>query len=150
MIRSLYKTGAMFDDEHWRAKVEWLFHGNTTFKEAYERSGRVLNITVVSDREHSPPKLLNYKTAPDIVIYSAVFASSAIPGVLPPIQLKRKTFDGQVVPYLEEGLLWRDGSLRIDIPIRELHQMFRVNFTVVSQVNPHIIPFFFDNKGTVY
>jgi hypothetical protein len=27
--------------------------------------------------------------------------------------------------------------------------MFCVNFTVVSQVNPHIIPFFFDNKGSV-
>jgi hypothetical protein len=29
-----------------------------------------------------------------------------------------------------------------------LHQLFGVNYTVVSQVNPHVLPFFFENRGS--
>ncbi len=146
-MHRLWHTGAIYDPEHWIPKLEWITRGDLTFLEAYERTGRILNITVVSTQEHSPAKLLNYKTAPDVVIYSAVLASSAVPGILPPVELKRKEPNGQVVPYLEEGKLWRDGSLRIDIPIEILHQMFQVNFTIVSQVNPHVIGFFYEAKG---
>lgn len=121
--RNYWNTGAMFVAEHWREKLKWIGNGEMTFHEAFVRTGRILNITVVSEEEHSPPKLLNYKTAPDVLIFSAVLASSAVPGLLPPISLYRKLEDGRVVPYLDEGRRWCDGSLRVDIPIISLHQV---------------------------
>ena len=149
MIKNFCRYGACFDPDHWIPKLQWATKGDLTFSEAYALTGRILNITVISEREYSPPKLLNYKTAPDILINSAVLASSAVPGILPKIQLLRKLADGSIEPYVDEGEYWRDGSLRIDIPLTDLHQMFQVNFSIVSQVNPHITVFFFENKGSV-
>lgn len=36
---------------------------------------------------------------------------------------------------------WRDGSLEEDLPMRGLGEMFNVNYFLVSQTNPHIVPF---------
>jgi predicted acylesterase/phospholipase RssA len=74
-------TGAIFDSEQWCRDAMWFTRGSLTFKEAYERTGRTFNISVVPYDEHSPSKLLNYITAPNCVIWSAVLASAAIPGV---------------------------------------------------------------------
>ena len=88
-----------------------------TFREAYLRTGRALNISVVPlGTSQSPVKVLNYITAPDCIIWSAVLASSAIPGVLPPVVLLRKTPDGRAEPFLGKSSRWRDGSLKSDIP----------------------------------
>ena len=70
---------------------------------------------------------MNYITAPDTVIYSAVIASSAIPLILQPIELIMKDERGHLVPYRAAGRRWRDGSLITDIPERTLHQLFNVN-----------------------
>ena len=43
-----------------------------TFREAYERTGRALNVSVIPHDQHSPTKLLNHLTAPDCVIWSAI------------------------------------------------------------------------------
>lgn len=148
-FHNLMKTGAVFDCDHWIPKLQPITKGDTTFLEAFKMTGKILNISVVSaESEHAPARLLNYKTAPDIVIWSAVLASSAVPGILPPVCLKRKLPDGSITTYESEGSLWRDGSLRIDIPLQKLNRMFNVNSTIVSQVNPHIILFFFDNRGS--
>lgn len=53
-----------------------------TFREAYERTGRILNVSCVPSDSHSPTILTNYLTAPDCVIWSAVLASAAVPGIL--------------------------------------------------------------------
>jgi predicted acylesterase/phospholipase RssA len=150
MFSNFRRTGATFNLDRWTEKLQWLTKGDTTFLEAYERTGRILNISATSMEEHSPPKLFNYRTAPDVVIYTAVLASSAIPGILPPIELKRKRRDGKLELHLDEGRYWRDGSLRADVPITLLHQLFRVNYTIVSQVNPHIMLFFYESKGKFY
>lgn len=39
---------------------------------AYERTGRVLNISCTPHDKHSPTKLLNYLTAPDCLIFTAI------------------------------------------------------------------------------
>eukprot|EP00835_Amoeboradix_gromovi_P006990 NODE_977_length_2626_cov_0.163831.p2 type:complete len:156 gc:universal NODE_977_length_2626_cov_0.163831:1361-1828(+) len=52
-----------------------------------------------------------------------------------------------LVPFTGWGKTFRDGSLRMDIP-REIHQTFNINFTIVSQVNPHVLPFFYNHKGS--
>lgn len=74
-------TGAFFDTDQWCRLAVWFSRGSLTFKEAYERTGRIFNVSVVPNDPHSPPKLLNYITAPNCVIWSAVMASAAIPGV---------------------------------------------------------------------
>lgn len=40
-------------------------------------------------------------------------------------------------------------SLRTDIPLKALNLHFGVDFSIVSQVNPHINLFFFSSRGTV-
>ncbi len=143
-----WKTGARFDSIDWAKKCSWFTRGSMTFREAYERTGRILNVSCVPADPHSPTILCNYLTSPDCVIWSAVLASAAVPGILNPAVLMMKTRDGQLVPY-SFGHKWKDGSLRTDIPIKALNLHFNVNFTIVSQVNPHINLFFFSSRGSV-
>jgi len=76
-------------------------------------------------------------------------ASAAVPGILNPVVLMMKTRDGgRLVPY-SFGHKWKDGSLRTDIPIQALNLYFNVNFTIVSQANPHVNFFFFSSRGSV-
>ena len=44
--------------------------GDYTFREAYDRTGRIINITVTSSHSADYPKLLNYLTAPNVLIWS--------------------------------------------------------------------------------
>ena len=147
-IARWWRTGARFDSVEWAEKCSWWTRGSMTFREAYERTGRILNVSCVPADPHSPTILCNYLTSPDCVIWSAVLASAAVPGILNPVVLMMKTSDGTLMPY-SFGDKWKDGSLRTDIPIKTLNTHFNVNFTIVSQVNPHINLFFFSSRGTV-
>lgn len=143
-----WRTGARFDSVDWAKRCAWFCRGSLTFREAYERTGRILNVSCVPSDPHSPTILANYLTAPDCVIWSAVLASAAVPGILNPVVLMRKTGDGKLEPY-SFGHKWKDGSLRTDIPLKSLNLHFNVNFSVVSQVNPHVSLWFFSSRGTV-
>ncbi|KAL9038467.1 MAG: hypothetical protein Q9180_003116 [Flavoplaca navasiana] len=143
-----WRTGARFDSLEWARHCSWFCRGSTTFREAYERTGRILNVSCVPSDPHSPTILTNYLTAPDCVIWSAVLASAAVPGILNPVVLMMKTRDGTLTPY-SFGHRWKDGSLRTDIPLKALNLHFNVNFSIVSQVNPHVNLFFFSSRGTV-
>ncbi|XP_074320525.1 triacylglycerol lipase SDP1-like [Silene latifolia] len=125
---------------------------NMTFQEAYDMTGRILGITVCSPRKHEPPRCLNYLTSPHVVIWSAVTASCAFPGLFEAQELMAKDRFGELVPYHppfhlgpEEGTSparrWRDGSLESDLPMMQLKELFNVNHFIVSQANPHIAPF---------
>ncbi|PHH83987.1 hypothetical protein CDD83_2680 [Cordyceps sp. RAO-2017] len=143
-----WRTGARFDSVEWAARCSWWTRGSLTFREAYERTGRILNVSCVPADPHSPTILCNYLTSPDCVIWSAVLASAAVPGIINPVVLMMKAWDGTLAPY-SFGHKWKDGSLRTDIPIKALNTHFNVNFTIVSQVNPHINLFFFSSRGSV-
>ncbi|PQE16027.1 patatin-like phospholipase domain-containing protein [Rutstroemia sp. NJR-2017a WRK4] len=143
-----WKTGARFDSLDWARRCSWFTRGSMTFREAYERTGRILNVSCVPADPHSPTILTNYLTSPDCVIWSAVLASAAVPGILNPVVLMMKQRDGTLVPY-SFGHKWKDGSLRTDIPLKALNLHFNVNFSIVSQVNPHINLFFFSSRGSV-
>ncbi|KAM3534613.1 hypothetical protein MY4038_002163 [Beauveria bassiana] len=143
-----WKTGARFDSVQWARQCSWWTRGSLTFREAYERTGRILNVSCVPADPHSPTILCNYLTSPDCVIWSAVLASAAVPGILNPVVLMMKKPDGTLAPY-SFGHKWKDGSLRTDIPIKALNTHFNVNFTIVSQVNPHVNLFFFSSRGSV-
>lgn len=147
-FRRWWTTGARFDSVDWARRCAWFCRGSLTFAEAYKRTGRILNVTCVPSDPHSPTILANYLTAPDCVIWSAVLASAAVPGILNPVVLMRKRKDGTLEPF-SFGHKWKDGSLRTDIPLKSLNLHFNVNFSVVSQVNPHVNLFFFSSRGTV-
>lgn len=147
-IKRWYRTGARFDSVDWAKRCAWMTRGSMTFKEAYQRTGRILNVSCVPSDPHSPTILVNHITSPDCVIWSAVLASAAVPGILNPVVLMKKNRDGTLSTY-SFGSKWKDGSLRTDIPLKALNLHFNVRFSIVSQVNPHINIFFFSSRGTV-
>lgn len=67
-------TRSIFDPQHLvRVMREWL--GDMTFLEAYNRTLRILNISVSSTSMNELPRLMNYITAPNVVIWSAVLVN---------------------------------------------------------------------------
>lgn len=115
--------------------------GDITFKEAFERTGRIINITVASVDQHETSRLLNYLTAPNVLVWSAACASCALKYLYSPVELMAKAHDGKIVPYHPSGLKWSDGSVPDDLPMKRLSELFNVNHFIVSQVNPHVVPF---------
>ncbi len=103
-----WSTGARFSTLEWARHCSWFCRGSTTFREAYERTGRILNVACVPSDPHSPTILANYLTAPDCVIWSAVLASAAVPGILNPVVLMLKKRDGTLAPY-SFSHKWKDG-----------------------------------------
>ncbi|OAX43465.1 patatin-domain-containing protein [Rhizopogon vinicolor AM-OR11-026] len=147
-IKRFWTTGARFDSVAWARKCVFFTKGSTTFREAYMQTGRILNISVVPSDRHAPTMLLNYMTAPDTIIWSALLASTAVPGILNPVVLMQKLSDGRVVPWNWGISKFKDGSLRVDIPLQALKLDFNVTHPVVSQVNPHVHLFFFAPRGS--
>jgi len=148
MFRNLLKFGTAFDVDVWIDKMKSKITGSMTFKEAYLRTGKTFTITVYNIDAKNHTRDLNYKTAPDVLIYSAVLASSALPKLLPPIELHRKDSNGKIVPYHAFGKFFRDGSFENELPVESLRQHFNVKFTIVSMVEPHISPFFYERHGS--
>ncbi|KAI7946083.1 hypothetical protein MJO29_012471 [Puccinia striiformis f. sp. tritici] len=142
----LIRTGARFDTVLWAKKSSFFTRGSMTFKEAYERTGRILNVSVTPHDVHSPTTLLNYTTAPNCVIFSAILASAAVPLILNPVVLLEKSKNGKVRPWQFQGK-HTDGSLRVDVPLESLHLYYNTSFSIVSQVNPHVHLFFFQPRG---
>ncbi|KAJ1963578.1 Lipase 5 [Dispira parvispora] len=114
-----------------------------TFLEAYNRTRRILNVTVSSATSHEMQLLFNYLTAPNVVIWSAVAASCAAPGLFPPTPLLAKDKRGQLVPWDPTDVEWIDGSVQNDLPMQRLSELFNVNHFLVSQVNPYVVPFLY-------
>jgi len=142
----MIRTGARFDTVIWAKKSCFFTMGSMTFLEAYERTGRILNVSVIPYDLHSPTTLLNFITAPNCVIFSAILASAAVPLVMNPVVLLEKKKDGTVRPWKFQGK-HKDGSLRVDVPLESLHIYFNTSFSIVSQVNPHVHLFFFQPRG---
>lgn len=116
-----------------------------TFQEAYEVSGRHLNVSVAPAEKHQNGRLLNAITAPNVLIREAVLASCAVPGVFPPVMLMARDEDGRRVPY-QPDRRWVDGSVTHDIPTKRLERLYGVNHHIVSQANPLALPFATDTR----
>jgi TAG lipase/steryl ester hydrolase/phospholipase A2/LPA acyltransferase len=118
--------------------------GDMTFYEAYDRTGRIINITVSPVNGFEKPRLLNYLTAPNVLLWSAAASSCYLPGFKTP-ELVARTPDGDLRPYSgvssgssssepwgsEERL---GAAEHTDLPMQRLQELFNVNFFVVSQV----------------
>lgn len=116
-----------------------------TFQQAYEISGRHLNVSVAPAEKHQNGRLLNAITAPNVLIREAVLASCAVPGVFPPVMLMARDEDGNRVPY-QPDRRWVDGSVTHDIPTKRLERLYGVNHHIVSQANPLALPFATDTR----
>ncbi|GAA3930312.1 DUF3336 domain-containing protein [Litoribacillus peritrichatus] len=114
--------------------------GNLTFAEAYRKTGREISISVSSNRPGQKPRILNYQTAPDVLISSASRASCSVPGLFPPCKLRAKQANGNIVDYMPSEY-WVDGSFASDIPQQRIGRLHNVNYFIVSQANPHVLPF---------
>ncbi len=115
--------------------------GNFTFQEAFDRTGRILNIVVTPMNSSDPPRLLNYLTAPHVMVWSAAVASSSLPGVFEANRLVVKEADGWERYESGGQQAFSDGSMEQDLPTQQLSEMFNVNHFIISQANPHAVMF---------
>lgn len=150
-IRHYIRHGCVFPREPIERWAETWALGDTTFLEAFRRTGRVLNITVstvAGDSGEQVPLLLNYQTHPHVLICSAVICSGSMPGLLNPSKLLQKCPEtGLIRAHCERQTCYADGSIDFDIPSLTLAQAFGVRYTVAVQVNPHVTPFNFALHG---
>ena len=140
-VTRFFTEGAIYDIINLKRVMENLI-GQTTFQEAYNRTRRILNICVSSAGVYEMPRLLNYVTAPDVMIASAVAASCSVPSVFSAAELMAKDpRTGIIKPFDDSPSKWIDGSVDNDLPMMRLSEMLNVNHFIVSQVNPHVVPF---------
>ena len=86
---------------------------------------------------HDGFRIWNYLTASNVLIWSAVTASCAVPFVFGAYDLKCLDENGEVTDWIPFGASrFVDGSLDCDIPLRAVSESFSVNNFIVSQVNP--------------
>ncbi len=134
-------------------------------------TGRILNISTTSVSKYVPATVLNVFNAPNVVIWSAVLASSAFPSIIEPVEFMCKDpVTQQLRPFHAHGKKWSDGTIKngesvsrhtafewcantcdcggADIPISEVAKIFDAHFMIVSQVNPHIIPLVYSRRGS--
>lgn len=123
-----------------RAELIDAFCPDLTFQEAYEHTGRYVNVSIAAAEAHQKSRLLNAITSPNVTLRSAAMATSAVPGIVEPVQLEAKGPSGEVKAYLP-GRRWVDGSMSQDLPARRLSRLFGVNHYVVSLINPAALPF---------
>lgn len=120
-----------------------------TFQDAFRKTGRHVCITVsASDvTGHKGPKklLLNHISSPHVLLWSAVAVSCSLPGIMKGKKLMARDFAGNVVPYTSLGNEWVDGSIQHDLPMETMASCFNVTNFIVSQVNPHVVPFVGDD-----
>ncbi|KAL6450802.1 TGL4 Triacylglycerol lipase 4 [Candida maltosa Xu316] len=137
----LIKYGTIFDIEGLQDTMI-TFLGDLTFREAYNRTGKILNITVSPASIHEQTRLLNYLTAPNCLIWSAVCASCSVPGIFPSCSVYEKNPKTNEIHEWnnDESMKYVDGSVDNDLPITRLSEMFNVDHIIAVQVNPHVVP----------
>jgi len=114
-----------------------------TFQEAFQLTGRKINISIAPYGAQQKSRLLNAIASPNVLIRSAVMASCAIPGIFPPVTLCAKNKNGETQHYLPSRK-WIDGSMSNDLPEKRLSRLYQVNHFIVSLTNPLALPFVTD------
>lgn len=135
--------------------------GDLTFEEAYLKTQKILNI-VVHPTNRAVPSLLNYITAPNVIIWTAVYASIGTGVLSDNLQLYVKDFNNDMVPlaphlnvdylkpqdvnYLQHYFRrnrsdqgGRSGFVDSS-PYTRLTELFNVNHFITSLARPYLAP----------
>ncbi|RLQ22646.1 DUF3336 domain-containing protein [Seongchinamella sediminis] len=119
------------------------FIPDITFEQSFALTGRAMNVSIAPAETHQTSRLLNATTSPSVLIRSAVMASAAVPGIFPAVTLQALDSHGERKSYLPSRK-WVDGSVSDDMPAKRLARLYGVNHYIVSQTNPHVLPFVTD------
>lgn len=138
-LRHILRRGGLMDQGQLKRAIAKNVK-DLTFEEAHQLSGRIVNITVSPAGLNQPPRLLNHLTFPYLYLREAVLASCAVPLLFPPVMLMTRDENSARVPYMPL-LRWNDGSLKSDLPTLRMRRLHNVNHFIVSQTNPHVLPF---------
>ena len=77
--------------------------------------------------------------------------SCSVPFVFsPPALMSKDPATGLPVPWSDVHGKYIDGSVDSDLPMDRLSEMFNVNHFIVSQVNPHVVPFLPKDEGAMH
>lgn len=134
------KHGTILDNKYLAMTMQRLL-GDLTFQEAYNRTRKILNVTVSPASIYESARLLNYLTAPNVLIWSAVCASCSVPFIFSSYTLLAKdSTTGEHVPWSASPLKYIDGSVDNDLPLTRLSELFNVDHFIACQVNPHVAP----------
>ncbi|EEB07401.1 triacylglycerol lipase [Schizosaccharomyces japonicus yFS275] len=121
--------------------------GNMTFQEAYDRTGRVINIVITPFAFSGSPVVLNYLTAPDVLIWSAARTSNSWAPVFRSSKLITKQSDGSLKSCaLEEfvGSRPERNAFFSSSAFARISEIFNVNHFVITQSRPSLFPFISD------
>jgi hypothetical protein len=78
-VKHMVKQGHLQDMTFMICKLRQML-GDCTFLEAFERTGRILNVTVCPADTNEPPRLLNYMTAPNVRAHCLLFMLRSLLG----------------------------------------------------------------------
>lgn len=131
------ETGKRISQENVRALIEALIP-DMTFIEAFEKTGRYINVSVAAKEVMQRSRMLNSTTSPTALIREAVLASCAIPGIFPPVTLAARNGNGEKCAYVPSRQ-WVDGSVTHDLPAHRLARQYGVNHFISSQTNPMVL-----------
>lgn len=132
--------------------------GDITFKEAFEKTGRVFNV-LVYPTANNVPTLLNYLNTPYITIKSAIICSMGT-GIMEnciaePAKLMMN-YNGKR-PYTKIECDFKppfqvsDGSMYLQVsPYNRITELFNVNHFVISVSRPYLAPHFLGNWRIIY
>ncbi|KAK5171794.1 Lipase 5 [Saxophila tyrrhenica] len=131
--------GAFFDSSNLKRVMKGHL-GDMTFLEAYSKTGKILNITVSSPEvDGGANQILNYANSANVVIWSAVVASCALPLAFKAGRLYEKDPITKEVHPRADGVHHFDGSFQSDIPLRQLAKEWNCSYFIVAQNNPHVL-----------
>ncbi|KAK3719434.1 Lipase 5 [Vermiconidia calcicola] len=137
------RYGCLFDNENLKRVVKGHLK-QMTFTEAYNKTGRVLNITVSGydeERKAYFHRILNHVNSGDALIWSAVVASCAIPLGYKAGKLEYKRTETELYMAEDQATPHLDGSVAGDIPLKTIKTEFNAKYVIASQTNPHVTLF---------
>jgi len=147
MCKYWLKNKLLVDSKEFKRTCNF-YYGDTTFEEAFQKTGKHVCITVSANRAEGgggsgggQRLLLNHISTPHVTIASAVAASCALPGVMAPAKLVTKNQDNEKENFEVDGVEWIDGSVQADLPFKRISTLFNVSNYIVCQTNFHVVPF---------
>lgn len=121
--------------------------GDMTFEEAYLKTEKILNI-IVHPTDKAIPNILSYVSAPNILIWSAVYASIGSNVLKDDVKLYVKDLQNEIVPYsfnTKNPYVFLSPQKASESPVNEspytrVTELFNVNNFIVSLARPYLAP----------